>query len=71
MPSLSGIETLAASTHRAVLGGLLAIVAVFAVGWTIRALPAENYVVGVVAVLLAVGTVSWIVHLFVNGYKGR
>jgi uncharacterized membrane protein HdeD (DUF308 family) len=71
MSSSSRTETLAASIHRAVLGGLLAIVAVFAVGWIFRALPAENYVVGVVAVLLAVGTVSWIVHLFVDGYRER
>jgi hypothetical protein len=67
----SSSETLAASIHRAVLGGLLAIVAVFAVGSIIRAFPAGNYVVGVVAVLVAVGTVSWIVHLFVDGYRER
>jgi hypothetical protein len=71
MSSSSGTKTLAASTHRAILGGLLAIVAVFAVGWIIRALPAGNYGVGVVAVLFAVGTVSWIVHLFMHGYRER
>ena len=69
MSSTSSTETLAASTHRAILGGLLAIFAIFGIGWGIRAFPSGNYILGAVAALLAIGAMSWIGYLFMEGYR--
>jgi hypothetical protein len=69
MSALSSTESLVSSTHRAILGGLLSIFAIIGIGWVIRAIPSGNYVVGLAAVLLAVGAASWIGYLFVEGYR--
>lgn len=69
MTAQSSTESLVASTHRAILGGLLSIFAIIGIGWVIRAFPSGNYVLGLVAVLLAVGATSWIGYLFLEGYR--
>ncbi|WP_256684219.1 hypothetical protein [Halococcus qingdaonensis] len=68
-PNSSGIEGLLGSLRRALLGGLLGIIAIVSIGITLRALPSGEYLVGVGAAVLAVGTVAWIVSLFVTGYR--
>lgn len=70
MSAQSSTETLAASVHRAILGGILAIFAIIGIGSVINAVPSGGYVVGLAAVLLAVGATSWIGYLFVEGYRG-
>jgi hypothetical protein len=69
MSATSSTETLVASIHRAILGGFLAIFAIIGIGWVIRAFPSGNYVLGLVAALLAVGTAYWIGYLFLEGYR--
>jgi predicted lipid-binding transport protein (Tim44 family) len=68
-PNPSETEGLLGSLRRALLGGLLGIIAIISIGITIRALPSGDYLVGVGSAALAVGAVSWIVHLFVTGYR--
>ncbi|EMA45634.1 hypothetical protein C448_07352 [Halococcus morrhuae DSM 1307] len=68
-PNSSGTEGLLGSLRRALLGGLLGIIALVSIGIAIRALPSGNYLVGVGSAALAVGAVAWIVSLFVTGYR--
>ncbi|GAA0468879.1 hypothetical protein MUK72_06890 [Halococcus dombrowskii] len=69
LPNPSGTEGLLGSLRRALLGGLLGIIAIISIGVAMRALPSGNYLVGVGSATLAVGAVAWIVSLFDTGYR--
>ncbi|MFB6068755.1 MAG: hypothetical protein ABEJ90_02395 [Halobacterium sp.] len=67
----SALDALAASFHRSVLGGLLALVALVALGWSMRRLNAGDIVVAAAGGLVAAGAVSWILSLFLEGLRER
>jgi Na+-translocating ferredoxin:NAD+ oxidoreductase RnfE subunit len=67
----SAFDTLASSVHRALLGGLLAILALVALGWIARLIGDGSYLPGAVGALVAVGAAYWILSLFREGLRER
>ena len=65
----SAVDTLFGSVHRAVLGGLVGIIALVFIGVTMRAVSSGNYLVGAVSGVLAAGAIAWVGYLFVDGYR--
>ncbi|WP_435076511.1 hypothetical protein [Halococcus sp. AFM35] len=65
----SAVDTLFGSVHRAVLGGLVGIIALAFVGLAARALSSGNYLVGGSSGVLAAGAIAWVGYLFVDGYR--
>ncbi|ELZ89896.1 hypothetical protein [Haloferax sulfurifontis] len=66
MPSTDSGTELWSAVQRAILGGLLAIVAILGFGWT-RQLGTGNLLVGSFGLLLFVGAGYWILSLFRMG----
>ena len=71
MPSLeSETEQLASSLHRGLLGLLLGIVGVFALQLAGRLLVGD-YLLGIIGVIVTLGTGYWILSLFFEGLQER
>jgi hypothetical protein len=69
--SPSHSDQLASALHRAILGGLLAILGILAFGSTFHALGSENYVLGLVSLGILVGCVFWVLSLLEEGLNER
>ncbi|WP_275737298.1 hypothetical protein [Halorhabdus sp. SVX81] len=71
MPSPeSKTEQLASSLHRGLLGLLLGIVGIFAIGMA-RELLVGDYLIGIIGVIVTLGTGYWILSLFFEGLQER
>ncbi|KTG27219.1 hypothetical protein [Haloferax profundi] len=64
-------DQLVSSVHRAILGGLLAVVGIIAFGTTSRALGSGQFVLGLVSLGVLVGCIFWVLSLLEEGLKER
>ena len=67
----SETDRFVASAHRAILGVLLALAAVFGLGLLRNGVEEGNVLFGVAGLVIAVLTIGWIVALFREGLRER
>lgn len=76
MSTLTPIQSLVDSTHRAILGFLLAVVALVTFGYGASAFstatattPLETLLLPALSLLVCLGAVAWIISLFIQGAR--